>query len=477
MAAISAPTNRHDRHSNRSIDIIVHGATGYTGRRVARHLASKHPHLTLAICGRSDAKLAAVAAEIGWDESKRQSSTFVVADVVEGIDDLVSAFSGAKVVIACAGPYRQCGLPVLKAAIDARCDYLDLCGEPQFFDDALVSFDRQARDLGLLAVHAAAFDCVPAELGAALAERQLLLLNENPSSSGDGDGETVECAGIEVIHTVQNVASANATTFHAAVDGFYAASSGELSVSRKKVKESYPEFKETAPPARPKAWPRVPETPGAIMPGYNEELGLRTMKFVGADASAVKLSWKYLRSRIPEHSRKGKHVPEPRLSVLIGMEGDNSLAALKLMAYGATFSTLARWKWGCNMLHSNPEAFSNGLFTSKGPTEEELEQGGFTTFVTAYGTKHCPGSSNQVARVKISGPEPGYVATPILIVALACTILDAGKGENHVKLSFEGGVTLPGALFGDCDKVYDNMRKEGVSFDVVDDFKSESSPV
>ena len=112
-----------------------------------------------------------------------------------------------------------------------------------------MAFDREARKSGVLAVHAAAFDCVPAELGAALAERQVM----DKYSSG--------CAGIEVIHTLQNTSSANATTFHAAVDGFDAASSGELSVSRKKVKDNYPEFKETAPPTRPKDWPKVPEAP------------------------------------------------------------------------------------------------------------------------------------------------------------------------------------------------------------------------
>lgn len=450
----------------RPIDIIVHGATGYTGKRVVRHLTSKHPNLNIAICGRSNTKLAAVATEIGWDEAKCKSSTFVVPDVVEGASDLVSAFSNAKVVIACAGPYRQCGIPILKAAMEARCDYLDLCGEPQFFDDALLAFDREARNAGVLAVHAAAFDCVPAELGAALAERELL-----KRSSED---EKVECAGIEVIHTMNNVSSANATTFHAAVDGFYAAASGELKAIRKKVKEKYPEFAKTVPPSRPKEWPMLPETPGAIIPGYNEEMALRTMKFVGADASAIRSSWRYLRSRVPDHTRKGKDTPEPRLSVLIGMDGKNSAAALKVMAYGATFSTLARWQWGCNLLHSNPEAFSGGVFTSKGPTEEALEQGGFTSYVTAYGAKHSV-TNSQAVRVKVSGPEPGYVATPRLIVALALTILDAG---NEVKLlSFDNGVTLPGALFGDCDKVYDNMRKEGVSFDVVEEFESEHSPV
>lgn len=328
----------------------------------------------------------------------------------------------------------------------------------------MISLDRKARSSGVLAISAAAFDCVPAELGAALAERELL--KQHPGA---------KCAGVEVIHTMQNVSGANATTFHAAVDGFYAASSGELAASRKKVKESYPEFQETMPPSRPKEWPKIPETPG-LMPGHNEGLGLRTLKFVGADASAIRSSWRYLRSRVPEHARKGKNVPEPRLSVLMGMDSKDTMSAAKLIVYGATFSTLARFKWGCDVLHNYPEAFSGGVFTSKGPSEEELQNARFTTYVTAYGSNYSDGDSSQVARVKVGGPEPGYVATPALIVALALTILEAGKYE--VGLAFDSGCTLPGALFGDCEKVYDNMRAEGVSFDVVQEFGGESqSPV
>jgi hypothetical protein len=79
--------------------------------------------------------------------------------------------------------------------------------------------------------------------------------------------------------------------------------------------------------------------------------------------------------------------------------------------------------------------------------------------------------------VRVSGPEPGYVSTPGLIVALALTLLDAREGEG-TRLPFYEGVTLPGALFGDCDGVYDNMRREGVRFDVVDEFvETEHSPV
>eukprot|EP00970_Alexandrium_tamarense_P007464 scaffold1373_cov288-Alexandrium_tamarense.AAC.9 len=408
----SYPTNRRERFASRSIDVIVHGATGYTGRRVVRHLVTKHPSLNVAICGRNKDKLAVVAAEVAWDDAKKASSVFVVSDASkdtsgaesakDGAPELIQVFSQSKIVIACAGPYRQCGMPIITAAVASVSDCL-----------VTIVFDQWA--------------------------------------------------------------GANATTFHAAVDGFYAASSGELAASRKKVKESYPEFQETMPPSRPKEWPKIPETPG-LMPGHNEGLGLRTLKFVGADASAIRSSWRYLRSRVPEHARKGKNVPEPRLSVLMGMDSKDTMSAAKLIVYGATFSTLARFKWGCDVLHNYPEAFSGGVFTSKGPSEEELQNAKFTTYVTAYGSNYSDGDSSQVARVKVGGPEPGYVATPALIVALALTILEAGKYE--VGLAFDSGCTLPGALFGDCEKVYDNMRAEGVSFDVVQEFGGESqSPV
>lgn len=428
------------------------------------HLAKNHATLNIAICGRSEDKLNILASELNWGDDKRSSSVFVVADANsdEGKSSLVAAFSNAKVVIACAGPYRQCGMPILAAAVESRCDYLDLCGEPQFFDDAMVAYDRKARELGVLAIHAAAFDCVPAELGAALAEKELIARHG------------CKCAGIDIVHTIENVSSANATTFHAAIDGFYAAASGELHASRKNVKEHFPEFLETSPPPRPGSWPKVPVQLG-LMPGYDEKLGLRTMKFVGADASAIRSSWKYLRSRVPNHPWKGTAAPEPRLAVNIGIDAKDTISSLKVMAYGAAFSALAKWKWGCNILHAHPEAFSGGVFTSKGPSEEELGKGKFTTYITAYGSEHNLESDNQQSvHVKVSGPEPGYVATPALIVALALTILDAGKSidGNGINLSFDDGLTLPGALFADCELVYDHMRKEGVAFDVVDEIDS-----
>ena len=79
----------------------------------------------MAICRRNHEKLAALASEAHpqWDSS----NVFVVADLEENYGDIVAEFVSAKVVLACADPYRQCGLEVLRAAMEARCDYLDLC--------------------------------------------------------------------------------------------------------------------------------------------------------------------------------------------------------------------------------------------------------------------------------------------------------------------------------------------------------------
>mmetsp|Transcript_25243 Transcript_25243/g.43116 ORF Transcript_25243/g.43116 Transcript_25243/m.43116 type:complete len:91 (+) Transcript_25243:114-386(+) len=86
MAVSTAPTNRQTRHSLRSIDILVHGATGYTGKRVVRHLVNHHLQLNVAICGRNASKLDVVASELGWDEDKKRSSLFVVPDAQQKKD-------------------------------------------------------------------------------------------------------------------------------------------------------------------------------------------------------------------------------------------------------------------------------------------------------------------------------------------------------------------------------------------------------
>ena len=432
--------------STRLYDIIVYGATGFTGKRVAKHLIQTHPTLKVAISGRDLPKLTTVANEIGL------SPTHILLAPTTDQNLLIQALSQAQLVIACAGPYRHFGSALVQAAIAAQTDYLDLCGEPQFFDDMLAQYDAAARTNRTLVISACAFDCVPAELTAKLACREL-----------KNKYDSTPVTNLEVVHTFEHISCGNPTTFHAAVDGFHAAITGELKESREKVKQV---LKLKRAPACPAAWPKFVNSPGTS-PVYHPETNTYLLKFMGADAACILASDRYLRytssmssstsSNSISSSREEPIPPHPRMSVCFGVPSKS--AAYKILAYGGIFSTLARFKYGCKLLHANPELFTNGFFREGGPTEEEMALSTFKTYCSAYGM-----SREQCVKVTCEGPEPGYVATPKIIVALALTVLKHRDG-----IPFEGGVMVPGVAFGECDEAYNMLRKEGIVIEVVNE--------
>lgn len=413
----------------RKFDIVVYGATGFTGKRVVLHLLSKHPELKVAISGRNPNKLEELAASLNLPSS----NILVAAESHE----ITNALSQAKIVLACAGPYRHVGEIVMKAAIDANTDYLDLCGEPQFFDDMLAKYDKLAQERGVIVMSACAFDCVPAELTFQLAKRTL-----------EKHGKQI--TNVEIVHTFQNISCGNPTTYHAAVDGFHASQRGELKASREYVKETLKLDPAKKPPNH---WPNIVSSPG-IIPIHHSATNTYLLKFMGADAACILASDRYMRYRsdvFPHY----KETPHPRMSVCLGIPTKS--AAYKVIAYGGIFSTLARTSFGCKLLKKNPSFFSNGFFREGGPTEEELQKGSFKTYCTAWGEKR-----EDVVMVTCEGGEPGYVATPAMIVALALGVLN-----NRDQLSFTSGVMVPGAAFCKCDEIFDLLKAEGVSFNVV----------
>ena len=426
----------------RPFDIIIYGATGFTGKRVAKYLAQSHPEIKLAISGRNSTKLASVANELGLPAD--HALTASTAADKESKSLLEATLSKAKIVIACAGPFRHFGEAIVQAAIAAGTDYLDLCGEPQFFDDMLAKYDKTARENSTLVLSECAFDCVPAELTAQLATRECKKLF--PSSP---------VTNIEIVHTFIGESVGNVTTYHAAVDGFHAALAGELKASRKKVKEvlNLP----ASAPRCPPEWPKIVSSPGNI-PVYHKETNTHLLKFMGADAACILASDRYLRYRssLENENSSSSIDPHPRMSLCFGVH--NKSAAYKVLAYGAAFSFLARFDYGCKVLHGNPELFTNGCFREGGPTEEEMAHTSFKTYCTAYGK-----DKDEFVKVICEGPEPGYVATPKIIVGLALTVLN-----HRDKMRYQGGVMVPGVAFGQCSEAYESLKKEGVVIQCVD---------
>jgi short subunit dehydrogenase-like uncharacterized protein len=141
-------------------DVIVHGATGFTGRLVAEHFPTHHPDVRWAMSGRSADKLAAVRDEIGAPAD----TPLIVADADDPAS-LRAMVQRTKAVLTTVGPYQLYGSDLVAACAETGTDYLDLCGEPAWMRQMIDAHERKARDSGARIVFSCGFDSIPFELG------------------------------------------------------------------------------------------------------------------------------------------------------------------------------------------------------------------------------------------------------------------------------------------------------------------------
>ncbi|MBW8813006.1 MAG: saccharopine dehydrogenase NADP-binding domain-containing protein [Caulobacterales bacterium] len=144
-------------------DIIVYGATGYTGRLVAEHLAARYGiggAVNWAMAGRSPQKLAEVRDLIGAPAE----TPLVVADAADPAS-LKAMVGRAKAIITTVGPYQLYGSELVAACAAAGTDYLDLCGEPNWMRQMIEAHDAAAKASGARILFSCGFDSIPFELG------------------------------------------------------------------------------------------------------------------------------------------------------------------------------------------------------------------------------------------------------------------------------------------------------------------------
>ncbi|MGH8902082.1 MAG: saccharopine dehydrogenase family protein [Egibacteraceae bacterium] len=155
------------RPPERPYDIVVFGATGFTGTLTAEYLAAQAPAGTrLALAGRNQGKLEALRERLGTNVG------ILRADVTDP-DSVRRVASAARVVATTVGPYISYGEPVVAACAAAGTDYVDLTGESEFVDRMYVRYHRQAEQTGARLVHACGFESIPPDLGALFTVGQL----------------------------------------------------------------------------------------------------------------------------------------------------------------------------------------------------------------------------------------------------------------------------------------------------------------
>jgi len=149
----------------REFDVVLFGATGFTGALTAEYLAANAPNgCRWAVAGRNPAKLEALRerlAEINPDCAKLE---LLRADVTDALS-LRAVAARSRVVISTVGPYIHYGEPLVAACAEEGTDYLDLTGEPEFVDRMYLGYHARAVATGARIVHCCGFDSIPADLG------------------------------------------------------------------------------------------------------------------------------------------------------------------------------------------------------------------------------------------------------------------------------------------------------------------------
>lgn len=148
--------------SDRDLDVVVFGASGFVGKLTALYLAGAAPEGTrIALGGRSEAKLEGVRRELGVDWP------VIVADSFDrpALDAMAAR---AKVVATTVGPYGKYGLPLVEACAHAGTHYADLTGEVLFMRKAIDAAHEAAVASGARIVHTCGFDSIPSDIGVML---------------------------------------------------------------------------------------------------------------------------------------------------------------------------------------------------------------------------------------------------------------------------------------------------------------------
>src|SRR5690606_7295224 len=146
-------------------DVVLFGATGFTGRLAALHLAGRAvgSPLRWAIAGRSRAKLEARAQELVDTFGPSCAPSIVVADLSDEAS-LRAMAAGARVVATTVGPYLPKGEPLVRACVEAGAHYADLAGEPLFVQQMIERYHARAAAARVKIIHAAGFDSIPHDL-------------------------------------------------------------------------------------------------------------------------------------------------------------------------------------------------------------------------------------------------------------------------------------------------------------------------
>jgi short subunit dehydrogenase-like uncharacterized protein len=371
----------------KKFDIVVYGATGFTGQLVAEYLAAHYRNdksLKWAMAGRSLDKLKSVRDAIGAPAD----TPLVVADAGDTVS-LQAMVDDAKSIITTVGPYQFYGNELLAACVNSGTDYFDLCGEPVWMHQMIGKHEATAQKSGARIMFSCGYDSVPFELGTFFVQKEAKRVLGTPAVRVKG-----RVRAMRGTLSGGTAASAKATFDSVAKD-----------LSLVQVLNNHfaltPGFE-------------GPKQPKGNKPLYEEDLQSWTAPFMMAAINTRNVH----RSNMLMGFPYGKDFVYDEM-VLTGPGEKGEANAKKVMAI--------------NSGKTGPKAPKPG----EGPSKEERENGLYDLLYIAIAP------DGRAVRASVKGDrDPGYGSTSKMISECAICLL---RDTPDVK----GGIWTPGAAMGD----------------------------
>jgi short subunit dehydrogenase-like uncharacterized protein len=307
--------------TDRDFDIVLFGATGFTGELTATYLAEHAaPGCRWALAGRNSTKLEEVRKRLSRVNADCADLPLLHADASDP-SSLKAVAESTKVVITTVGPYLLYGEALVAACAEAGTDYVDLTGEPEFVDRTYLEHNDRAVETGARIVHACGFDSIPHDLGAYFTVKQL------PSD-----------VPIRLRGVVRSNATFSGGTFHSAMEQMSRQRTAKQTYAERRKKEGRPEGRKartiTGKPGRDKDlgyWllplptidPVIVARSGAALDDYGPDFryshfaGLKTLRYtvggaVGVASLAAAANIPPLRNALKKRVKQGEGPSESR---------------------------------------------------------------------------------------------------------------------------------------------------------------------
>ena len=158
---------------SKEFDIIIWGATGFTGRLVAEYIFKNYSSekLNWAIAGRDKKKLINVR-----DEIADENIPIIIADSFDEVS-LTKMTQKTKVICSTVGPYSKYGSLLVKSCIKTNTHYCDLAGEAQWIRKIVDTYHQEAKNQKTRIVNSCGFDSIPSDIGVYFIHKNLPDIN------------------------------------------------------------------------------------------------------------------------------------------------------------------------------------------------------------------------------------------------------------------------------------------------------------